>query len=152
MESDKNIIDATAKIIGGNGYPELSGEATFVQTEKGVLVTIKVNNLPESSVCNGGVFAVHIHDGESCTGDMSDEFIDAKTHYNPNNCLHPYHAGDLPPLISCDGFAFMSILSNRFTIDEIINKVIVIHNGKDDFTTQPAGNSGTKIGCGKIRK
>ena len=32
----------------------------------------------------------------------------------------------------------------------IIDKVIVIHENKDDFTTQPSGNSGTKIGCGRI--
>ena len=44
----------------------------------------------------------------------------------------------------------MSLLTNRFTVDEIINKVIVIHANKDDFTTQPSGNAGTKIGCGKI--
>ena len=65
---------------------------------------------------------------------------------------HPYHAGDLPPLIGNDGFAYMSVLTNRFKIDEIINKVIVIHENKDDFTTQPSGNAGKKIGCGKIVK
>ena len=27
-----------------------------------------------------------------------------------------------------------------------------IHDMPDDFTTQPSGNSGTKIACGKIEK
>lgn len=147
----KNTVNsAIANIRGGNGYPELEGKATFVQTEKGVLVTVKVNNLPQNEVCDGGIFALHIHEGESCTGDTADRFSNAKTHYNPLNCPHPYHAGDLPPLIGNDGFAYMSVLINRFTVNEIINKVIVIHDKKDDFTSQPAGNSGTKIGCGKI--
>ena len=44
----------------------------------------------------------------------------------------------------------MSVLTNRFTVDEIINKVIIIHENKDDFTTQPSGGAGTKIDCGKI--
>jgi Cu-Zn family superoxide dismutase len=27
---------------------------------------------------------------------------------------------------------------------------MVIHSGPDDFTSQPAGNAGTKIACGMI--
>lgn len=141
---------AMAKIQGGNGYPHLKGVAAFVQTNTGVLVTIKVSNLPQNSPCNGGVFAVHIHEGESCTGTAEDEFSNAKTHYNPLNCPHPYHAGDLPPLIENNGFAYMSTLTNRFTVSDVIGKVIVVHENKDDFTTQPSGNAGKKIGCGKI--
>ncbi len=42
----------------------------------------------------------------------------------------------------------MSVLINKFKISDILEKVIIIH----DFTTQPSGNSGTKIACGKIEK
>ena len=142
--------NVVAKISGGNGYPDLRGKATFVQTDRGVLVTVKVRNLPENSLCDGGIFAMHIHEGENCVGDTADQFSGAKTHYNPQNCLHPYHAGDLPPLIGNNGFAYLSVLTDRFTVSEIIDKVIIIHENKDDFTTQPSGNPGTKIGCGKI--
>lgn len=144
------INKAIAKIHGGNGYPNLKGIATLKQTDMGVLITIKVNNLPKNSMCNGGIFAVHIHDGESCTGDMEDQFKNAKTHYNPNFCPHPFHAGDLPSLIGNNGFAYMQLLTNRFTVEKVLNKVIVIHENFDDYKTQPAGNSGMKIGCGKI--
>lgn len=143
-------MNAIARIRGGNGYPDLNGTATFVQTNRGVLVTVRACRLPRSTTCHGGIFAIHIHEGESCTGDGFDQFSNAKTHYNPLDCPHPYHAGDLPPLIGNNGFAYMSVLTNRFTVSEIINKVIVIHENKDDFTTQPSGNSGTKIGCGEI--
>jgi len=44
----------------------------------------------------------------------------------------------------------MNVLINKFTIDEIVGKVIIIHDMPDDFTTQPSGNSGTKIACGRI--
>lgn len=141
---------AIAKIRGGNGYPNLCGTAIFEQTYKGVLVTVKVKNLPENKICNGGIFALHIHEGESCTGNAEDGFANAKTHYNPLDCPHPFHAGDLPPLIGNNGFAYMSVLTDRFKLCEIINRVIVIHENRDDFTTQPSGNAGTKIGCGKI--
>ncbi len=146
----KRNQSAKAIITGGNGYPSLNGMATFIQTLKGVLITVKVNGLPKSPPCSGGIFALHIHECENCTGDATDAFSNAKTHFNPFNCPHPYHAGDLPPLIGNNGYAYMSVLTDRFTLGQIINKVIVIHEGKDDFSTQPTGNAGTKIGCGKI--
>ena len=46
----------------------------------------------------------------------------------------------------------MSVLVNKFKISDIIGKVIIIHDSSDDFKTQPSGNSGIKIACGKIEK
>ena len=37
-------------------------------------------------------------------------------------------------------------------LDDILNRSIVLHVKRDDFTTQPAGDSGEKIACGIIRK
>lgn len=88
--------------------------------------------------------------GTSCTGNQEDEFADAKTHFNPTQCPHPLHSGDLPPLLENNGYAYMSVLVNKFRLSDIIGKVIIIHDMPDDFTTQPSGNSGTKIACGKI--
>lgn len=90
--------------------------------------------------------------GTSCTGNPIDEFADAKTHYNPQNCPHPYHAGDLPPLFENNGYSYMSVFINKFKVKDLIGKVIIIHDMPDDFTTQPSGNSGTKIACGEIKK
>ena len=67
-------------------------------------------------------------------------------------CEHPNHAGDLPPLFGNNGFALSLFLTNRFTVDEVIGRTIIIHDHPDDFTTQPSGNSGTKIACGVIRR
>ena len=44
----------------------------------------------------------------------------------------------------------MSVLINKFKIRDILGKVIIIHDMPDDFTSQPSGNSGKKIACGKI--
>ena len=41
-------------------------------------------------------------------------------------------------------------MTDRFFVDEIIGKTIIIHAHLDDFTTQPSGNSGEKIACGEI--
>ena len=46
----------------------------------------------------------------------------------------------------------MTVLINKFKIKDILGKVVIIHDSPDDFTTQPSGNSGTKIACGKIEK
>lgn len=90
--------------------------------------------------------------GISCSGTLDDEFSNAGMHLNPNNCPHPYHIGDLPPLIENNGYAYMSVLINKFKLEDIIGKVLIIHEMPDDFTSQPSGNSGKKIACGKIEK
>ncbi|MBE5813377.1 MAG: superoxide dismutase family protein [Clostridiales bacterium] len=145
-----NIQKVVAHIKGNREYPMLHGTVMFKRISKGVLVTAKIYGLPDNNEYNTGVFAFHIHNGMSCTGTRDDPFADAGTHYNPKNAPHPYHAGDLPPLFSNNGYAYMSVLTNRFNLREIIGRVVIIHRNIDDFSTQPAGNAGAKIGCGKI--
>ena len=56
----------------------------------------------------------------------TDPFADAKGHYNPNNCAHPYHAGDLPPVFSNKGSAFNAVLTNRFHVREVLGRVVTV--------------------------
>ena len=137
---------ARAILLGGT----VTGEVRFSQTDHGVLVSAEVFGLPHSGKpCQGGVFAFHIHDGQ-CSG--GSPYAHSLGHYNPQDCLHPYHAGDLPPLFaSVDGHAFLSLLTDRFLLRDILGKIVIIHGGVDDFTTQPAGNAGIKIACGEIQ-
>ena len=86
----------------------------------------------------GGFFGFHIHEVTSCLGNLDDEFANSKMHYNPNNCPHPFHSGDLPVLIENNGFAYMSVLINKFKVKDTIGKVIIIHEMPDDFTSQPS--------------
>lgn len=143
--------DATAFINGSEKYPDIKGRVLFYQLRYGVIIRAEVINLPKSDeVCNSPIFALHIHSGNRCEGNMDDFFADVGMHYNPNNCPHPYHAGDLPPLFGADGRALSICLSDRFTVNEIIGKTVIIHLSPDDFTTQPSGNAGEKIACGVI--
>lgn len=145
------FYDAKAHIKGGKAYPRIDGIVTFKETTNGILVTAKINGLPQSkSKCSGRFFGFHIHEGTTCTGNLIDEFANAKSHLNLTNCPHPFHIGDLPPLIENNGYAYMSVLINKFKIKDILGRVIIIHDSPDDFTTQPSGNSGNKIACGKI--
>lgn len=137
---------AYAKMNGSKEYQCISGIVKFYQTANGTLVYAIVTGLPGSA----GFHGFHIHSGEECSGNSDDPFANAKSHYNPDKSVHPNHAGDLPPLISNSGIAFSIFLTDRFTVEEIIDKTVVIHEKPDDFTTQPSGNSGEKIACGKI--
>ena len=134
---------AMACIIGGADAPSLSGCVKFYQTEYGVLVVANIGGLPGGSA----YFALHIHEGSSCTGEG---FSDAGMHYDPQGNVHPFHAGDLPPLLSCHGRAYMAVLTNRFCLKDVLGRTVVIHTGADDFTSQPAGNAGKKLACGVI--
>ena len=142
---------AQAVITGSAQYPDISGTASFYPVENGTLVITEVQGLPFTpGACNARVFALHNHEGGSCTGNAQDPFANTGGHYNPDGCEHPQHAGDLPPLFGNDGYAWGAVVTNRFDIDEVIGRTIIIHAGPDDFTTQPSGNAGAKIACGVI--
>lgn len=149
----KRNPDAVAEINGSKDYPQITGTVKLYQTDLGTIVYSEIKGFPEThSACGGRIFAFHIHKGSECSGDMNDPFSDTKSHYDPNNCEHPYHAGDMPPLFSNNGYALSVFLTNRFSVNEIVGRTVIIHDSPDDFTTQPSGNAGTKIACGVIRR
>lgn len=140
---------AYAQFTGNDNYPGISGNIYFYPENEGSLVVVRINGLPKpEEKCGKRFYAFHIHEGASCTGD---DFSNAGGHYNPENCPHPKHAGDLPPLLGCGTRAFMSVLTDSFTPWEIVGRTVIVHEGVDDFTTQPAGNSGAKLACAEIK-
>ena len=135
---------AVAQIRGEEPASEIRGEARFLQREDGVLVTVEVSGLPQDTP----FLALHIHEGRNCQGRG---FPQTGGHYDRRNRPHPGHQGDLPPLLNAGGRAWLSVVTDRFTLPEVIGRTLVIHSGADDFRSQPAGNAGTKIACGVIR-
>lgn len=145
--------NALANLMGSDSFPNIQGQARFYQTAYGVVVVTEIMGLPSvTNSCASPIYALHIHAGNSCTGNMADPFANAGTHYNPYGCPHPYHAGDLPPVWNADGYAFSACLTDRFSVDEIVGRTVILHAGLDDFTSQPAGNAGEKMACGEIRR
>lgn len=143
--------NAEATLVGDELHSSLRGVVRLYETTYGTLVVVSVSGLPLSTErCRKGIFALHMHSGPSCTGNSSDPFANVGMHYNPNSCMHPYHSGDMPPLFSSNGNAFLAFITDRFSVDEAIGKAIVIHDSYDDFSSQPSGNSGNKIACGII--
>lgn len=134
---------ACACIRGGE---EIKGTMELYPHCHGVLVVVNVQGLPETAT---NFFALHIHEGGNCCGEG---FEETGGHYNPCSLPHPRHPGDLPPLLACKGRAYLAVVTNRFPIQEVIGKTVVLHSGPDDFTSQPAGNAGEKIACGLIKR
>lgn len=137
--------DAVARIYGGMEALQLSGCVAFYQEKGRVLVVARISGLPTES--GTGFFGFHIHQGEECSGA---DFSATGSHYSPAEQPHPKHAGDLPPLLRCQGNGYLSFKTDRFSVKDIIGRTVVIHSDPDDFRSQPAGNSGRKIGCGVI--
>ena len=147
MQYCSACADAVAHIRGGVDAPGLSGKVCFFQECGRVLVVAELSGLPADS--RTGFFGLHIHGGKACTGEG---FSATEGHYNPAEEMHPMHAGDLPPLLLCRGGAYLAVRTDRFTVEDIIGRTVVVHSDPDDFHSQPAGNAGKKIACGVIHK
>lgn len=132
---------AIGKISGIGKGKGLKGTVWFYQMPSGILVETRIFGLPKNG---SGIYGFHIHEGATCR--------DQGGHYNPENTMHPNHAGDLPPLISYGGRAYSAFITDRFSLKDILGRTIVVHEEADDFRTQPSGNSGERIGCGVIEK
>ena len=141
---------AQAWVRGSSTQSQLSGIVNFYQTSYGgTLVEAQVFGLPNiRQQSSTDFYGFHIHEN----GDCSNDFQNTGAHYNPTDSAHPQHAGDFPPLLGNQGYAYSVFYDKRFTAEDIIGKSVIIHSRPDDFTTQPAGNSGNKIGCGVIKK
>lgn len=110
----------------------------------------------------GGIHAIHVHEKGDCS---SQDASTAGEHFNPEGKKHgapdsaERHAGDFGNIeIPKEGNATLTIeikvpprQNQAIDWDEYIGKSIVIHKGKDDFKSQPAGNSGQRIACGVIQ-
>ena len=152
-EINRGTPAAAASIQGSEAYPLVYGTVELYRGEEGVFVRACIFGLPQGKgTCPADFFGFHIHEGTSCTGNAEDPFADTKGHYNPKNCPHPAHAGDLPPLLATQGFAWCAFYTEWFSIEDVIGRTVVIHSMPDDFHTQPSGDSGTKIACGVIQR
>lgn len=134
---------AICLINGRDQFNNLRGFAEFFDFNDEVVLVCSVSNLPKTTT---NFFGFHIHEKGLC----DDDFTSVGGHLGDG--AHPNHKGDLPPLFSSNGNAFLVFATNRFSINEIIGKSMIIHENPDDFTTQPSGNSGARIACGIIEK
>jgi len=146
---------ATAALRDANGKGV--GEALLTQTPGGTLLKLSMKGIPP------GEHALHIHAVGKCD---APSFESAGPHFNPGNAHHGLmsgvgHAGDMPNLhVPQSGALEVELINAAITLDgNKPNSVfrpegtsVVIHGGKDDYTSDPAGNAGNRIACGVIRQ
>lgn len=139
---------AIAQIHGNEEFPSLNGVALFYPSSmSGIYVQVEAFNLPDKNLPNSsGFFGMHIHEFGNC----NKPFDQTGAHYSTQTMNHPYHLGDLPPLLSHNGYAWSAFYDGRLSFPNILNRSLIIHSNRDDFTSQPSGDSGRKIGCGVI--
>jgi len=149
-------MNAVAALSGTVPDTTLSGTVEFT----GQNGKVKMNlTLSVPAMANKSV-AVHIHEMGDC-GDMGKM---AHGHWNPTNQQHgkwgsgSFHSGDIGNVaLDSTGKGTLEIESGLWSIggDEktnILNRSIIVHSGMDDFTSQPSGNAGSRIGCGIIMR
>lgn len=143
-----NLVDTQGRSVG---------QASLQQTPHGVLLKLDLNK------ATPGIHALHIHEVGRCD---RPSFESAGDHFNPTNRQHGFanprgpHAGDLPNIevpgtteLSVEYFlADVSIDAGPQTLMDGDGSSIVIHTGKDDYASDPAGEAGDRLVCGRIER
>jgi superoxide dismutase, Cu-Zn family len=135
----------------------VNGTARFTQNADGKVVLdldVTISKMANDTV------AVHIHEH----GDCGDAGKNTHGHWNPTNKPHgkwgvgEFHSGDIGNIVlDGSGKGSIKVDTDLWSVGgdvtkDVIGKAIIVHSGVDDYTSQPAGNAGSRIGCGLIQK
>jgi|TARA_R100000501_G_C2606754_1_gene102321 Cu-Zn family superoxide dismutase len=155
MEKEEETKEITVSLEPKSGS-DLGGEVTFTQKDGEVTMEATITGLAE------GQHAIHIHQKADCS---AEDGTSAGGHWNPTNEKHGkwgaaegYHKGDIGNFeVDANGEGTVSMTTDEWCIgcdDEnknIVGKAIIVHDGVDDYTSQPSGAAGTRVGCGVIK-
>lgn len=142
---------AYAFIEGGSDCRSIWGVALMYLCWGGTLFLAEIQGLPQNpDPCAHDIFGFHIHEGDSCRQTGAEPFAQTGPHWNPTQCPHPAHAGDLPPLFASCGYALTLFYTRSFVPEETVGHTLIIHAMPDDFSPQASKTSGEKIACGEI--
>ncbi|WP_273567310.1 superoxide dismutase family protein [Maribacter halichondriae] len=148
--------EVSAEIIKFSMEPKsdsnVKGDVTFNEENGEVKMTAMLSGLTP------GEHAIHIHQNADCSA------ADGKSaggHWNPTNEPHGkwlasegYHKGDIGNFTADEeGNARVEFATDQWCLgcdDEnknIIGKAVIVHQGQDDFTSQPSGDAGARVSC-----
>ena len=138
-----------------DAFGKTAGTATFQKTARGMLIRVDATGLSE------GWHGLHLHSVGDCT-DHLDHFAKSGGHAANAGQEHGYfaangpHSGDLPNILArLDGHAIAEFYTEGMgfeTLQDADGAALMIHAGPDDYTSQPAGNSGERVACGVVTK
>ena len=154
MEEMKQEVEET--VIAFKMEPKsdsnVQGEVTFVA---------KGNTVSMSATFSGltpGEHAIHLHEKADCT---ADDGTSTGGHWNPTAEPHGkwgagegFHRGDIGNFTADEaGNASVTFETDMWCIGcgdpnkDILGKAVIVHQGSDDFTSQPSGAAGPRISC-----
>ena len=130
----------------------VKGEVTFTEEDGKIKMIAMLNGLSE------GEHAIHLHEKADCSS------ADGKStggHWNPTFKPHGkwgaaegYHKGDIGNFTAdAEGNATIEFETDEWCMgceDEtknIIGKAVIVHQGVDDYTSQPSGAAGARVSC-----
>ncbi len=131
---------------------EVSGNVTFTEEAGVVSMTAQLSGLTP------GEHAIHLHEKADCS---SDDGKSTGGHWNPTAEPHGqwgaaegFHRGDIGNFVADEeGNATVSFSTDLWCIGcedpskDILGKAVIVHQGVDDFTSQPSGAAGARISC-----
>jgi Cu-Zn family superoxide dismutase len=135
---------------------KVSGHATFTEKDGKVTMVAKLSGLKP------GIHAIHIHEKSDCS---AADGSSAGGHWNPTFKKHgklgegESHKGDIGNFTTDEfGNGTISITTDEWCIGcgdatkDILGKGLIVHQGADDYISQPAGNAGARVACSAIIK
>lgn len=154
MNSDVKVIKIALEPKSGSN---VTGNITFTQENGSVTMVANMEGLTE------GTHAIHIHEKSDCS---SPDGKSAGGHWNPTNQPHGkwgapegYHKGDIGNFTAgADGKGSITFTTDEWCIGcgdetkDILGKGVIVHEGADDFTSQPSGAAGSRVSCAGIIK
>ncbi len=149
-------VDATASAEMKDAQGTTVGNIQLRQAPNGVVLRIELQNVTP------GERAFHIHE----VGQCEPPFQTAGGHFNPLRHQHGIHnpegkhAGDLPNLhVPESGNLTVEVFTDSVNLGSGAGSVfdadgssIIIHEGVDDYRSDPTGNAGGRYACGVIKK
>ena len=135
-----------SNVEGSINFSEKNGMVTMVGT---------ITGLEE------GEHAIHIHQTADCS---SPDGTSAGGHWNPTGQPHGawgdatgYHKGDIGNFkVNANGRGEVTMTTDEWCIGcgddtkDILGKAVIVHQGVDDFVSQPSGDAGARVSCGEI--
>jgi Cu-Zn family superoxide dismutase len=158
VEVEKIITETEKKLVinlSPKSDSKVEGIVTFKEKAGIVSMTAKLTGLTE------GEHAIHIHEKADCS---SPDGKSSGGHWNPTGQPHGkwnsgtgYHKGDIGNFkVAADGEGIVTLATDEWCIGcgdetkDITGKAVVVHQGTDDFTSQPSGAAGARVSCAGI--
>ncbi len=132
------------------------GMASFSEKNGTVTLIAKLSGLKP------GIHAIHIHEKSDCS---SADGSSAGGHWNPTFKKHgklgqgESHKGDIGNFNADEkGNGTITLSTDEWCIGcgdatkDILGKGLIVHQGADDYISQPSGNAGARVACSAIIK